>query len=375
MRKKIFAALLGSMMLFIAGCGNDDLLVLTPNGDGIIVDDGTGTSSSTTPSPAEANDSTEAADNTESPSDDSSDNNSSSDLIRVGFAQVGSESGWRLAQTQSMKETFTEANGYQLDFVDCNNSQQTQIEAIETFIKNGVDYIVLDPIVETGYDDALTKAQTAGIPVIVVDRNISTDETLYTCWVGSDFTLEGESAALWLAEYLETNGRSSEEVNIVTILGSDGSSAMLGRTEGFNNIMAEHSNWVMLDSQSGDFTEDGGYAVMKAFIQQHSNIDVVICQNDDEAFGAITAMQESGLSFGPEGDIIVISFDATGSGFERMIAGEINVDIECNPLEGPLVDEIIQKLEKGETVDMIQYVEEGIYPAETAADIIDSRAY
>ncbi len=368
MKRKLSALLLCFMMLFITGCQSDDLLVLTPNGDAVIKDDG----SSSSGTEKETTKKTESE--TKKPATNTN-NNDSSDLIRVGFAQVGSESGWRLAQTDSMKSTFTEANGYSLDFVDCNNNQQTQISTIEKFVNDGVDYIVLDPIVETGYDEVLTKAKNAGIPVIVVDRNISADESLYTCWVGSDFNKEGVLAAEWLDKYLSDKGRGSEDINIVTIQGSDGASATIGRTEGFNSALTTHSNWKLLDEQSGDFTEDGGYAVMTAFLAQYTDIDVVVCQNDDEAFGAITAIKEKGLTYGVNGDIIIISFDATKKAFERMVAGEINVDVECNPLEGPLVDEIIQKLEKGQSVDKIQYVEEGVYPADTAADIIDSRVY
>ena len=114
---------------------------------------------------------------------------------------------------------------------------------------------------------------------------------------------------------------------------------------------------------------------MKAFLKQHEDIDVVVCQNDDEAFGAIDAIKEAGKTCGPNGDIIMISFDATKNGFQRMIDGEIHVDVECNPLEGPFVAELIQKLEKGEEVESVQYMEEGVYPADEAADVIDDRVY
>lgn len=364
MKKKILAVLLCVSMFAMTGCQKDEVMVLTPNGDAIIQDDGN--SKNTT---------TEKKEKKEEKEEKTTAGTDNSDLIHVGFAQVGSESGWRLAQTQSMKDTFTEENGYQLDFVDCNNDQKTQKDTISQFVEDAVDYIVLDPIVEDGYDDVLQEAKDAGIPVIVVDRNISADKELYTCWVGSDFTKEGTDAAAWLEEYLDTNKKSSEEINIVTILGSEGASATIGRTKGFNDVAEKHSNWKILDEQSGDFTEEGGNAVMKAFLKQHKKIDVVVCQNDDEAFGAISVIQDAGMTCGPEGDIIIISFDATKNGFQRMVDGEINVDIECNPLEGPLVSELIQKLEAGEEVAPVQYVEEGVYPAEDAADVIDSRVY
>lgn len=363
MKKKIAAVLLCISMFVMTGCQKDERMILTPDGDAVIQDDGT--AKIITENKEEENEKEEK----ESAGTDNP------DLIHVGFAQVGSESGWRLAQTQSMKDTFTEENGYQFDFVDCNNDQNTQLDTLSQFVEDGVDYIILDPIVEKGYDDVLQEAKDAGIPVIVVDRNISADEDLYTCWVGSDFTKEGADAAAWLEEYLDASKRSSEEIQIVTILGSEGASATLGRTEGFNKAAKKHKNWKLLDEQSGDFTEDGGSAVMKAFLKQHKEIDVVVCQNDDEAFGAISVIQDAGMTCGPDGDVIVISFDATKNGFQRMVDGEINVDIECNPLEGPLVAELIQKLEAGEKIDAVQYMEEGVYSAEDAAEYIDSRVY
>lgn len=362
--KKILIMVLSCclMALSMTGCGsNKDTVVLTPDGDVVIHADGSASNVTKTEDKEEQQ--------------ETKNKKSDSDLIQIGFAQVGSESGWRFAQTQSMKETFTEENGYKLNFVDCNNDQNVQKDTISQFVKDGMDYIILDPIVEDGYDDVLQEAKDAEIPVLVVDRNITADESLYECWVGSDFKQEGIDAAAWLAEHLEQNNRGSKNLNIVTILGSPNSSATIGRTDGFHEGAKEHSNWKLIDEQTGDFTEEGGKAVMKAFLKQHKNIDVVVCQNDDEAFGAIEAIQDAGKTCGPKGDIIIISFDATKNAFQRMVDGEINVDVECNPLEGPLVADLIQKLKNGEAVERTQYMEEGVFPAEEAADVIDSRTY
>ncbi len=376
-KRRIWVAVLAMMCMFASGCGNDDMIVLTPYGDAIIQNEGSSTGTRTTAaSPAgRTSDGNGAATAGEQETAGTEDGSDPSGLIRVGFAQVGAESGWRLAQTQSMKETFTEENGYLFDFVDCNNNQKTQLQALERFVEEGVRYIILDPIVEDGYEDALRKAQDAGIPVIIVDRNISADASLYACWVGSDFAREGRDAAQWLAAYLRENGRESEDVNILTILGSDGASATTGRTEGFEEIAKAQGNWNLVDRQTGDFSKDGGYAVMKAYLDKYDDIDVAVCQNDDEAFGAVEAIKEAGRTCGPKGDIIIISFDATAAGFQAMIDGDINVDIECNPLEGPFVAELIRKMEKGETVEEIQYMEEGVFPAEEAADVLPARAY
>ena len=368
MKKRIVAVLTGMMMVLMTGCGDSDMIVLTPKGDARIEDDGSAKYA--------AAENTQKKEETQEPETETENTESSSgDLIHVGFAQVGSESGWRLAQTQSMKGAFTEENGYQFDFVDCNNDQKTQIEALQKFVQDQVDYIILDPIVEDGYEDVLKEAQTANIPVIVVDRNISADESLYACWLGSDFTNEGKSAGDWLVEDLQKKGRDSEEINILTILGSNGASATIGRTDGFEEVAKEHSNWKLLDKQSGNFTKDGGNAVMKAYLKQYDDIDVLVCQNDDEAFGAIEAIKEAGKTCGPNGDIIVISFDAGGEAFQAMIDGDINVDVECNPLEGPAVSELIKQLRNGETVEKVQYMEEGVFPAEEAEATLPNRAY
>ena len=296
------------------------------------------------------------------------------DLIVVGFSQVGAESDWRMANTKSFQSTFTEENGYKLLFDDAQQKQENQIKAIRNFIQQDVDYIVVAPVVETGWETVLGEAKEAGIPVIIVDRmsNVS-DDSLFTCWVGSNFKQEGYDAADWLAEYLEKQGRSDETINIVTLQGTIGSSAQIGRTEGFAEQMKEHPNWVMLDRQTGEFTQSKGQEVMESFLKSYDDIDVVIAENDNMAFGAIDAIKAAGKV--PGKDIIIVSFDAVKAAFEAMIAGDLNVSVECNPLHGPRVAEIIQKLERGEKVEKLQYVEEGVYPAETAAELIDTREY
>ena len=270
------------------------------------------------------------------------------DLITVGYAQVGAESDWRTANTESFKSTFTEENGYKLIFDDAQQKQENQIKAIRSFIQQGVDYIVVAPVVETGWETVLEEAKEAGIPVILSDRQMQlSDDSLYEAWVGGNFVKEGETCGDWLADYLEKQGRGDEEINMVTIQGTIGASAQVGRTEGMDNKLAEHSNW-----------------------------KIVICENDNEAFGAIDAIKAAGKTCGPEGDIIVVSFDSVKAAFESMIAGDLNATFECNPLHGPRVAEIIQKLEKGEEVEKIQYVDEAYF--DTSMDleeILKTRAY
>lgn len=305
-----------------------------------------------------------------------SDGASSGDLIVVGFSQVGAESDWRTANTESMKSTFTKENGYELIFDDAQQKQENQIKAVRNFIQQDVDYIVIAPVTETGWDTVLQEAKEAGIPVIIVDRMIDvSDDSLFTAWVGSNFLQEGYDAVKWLAEYLEKNGREDEQINIVTLQGTIGSSAQIGRTDGFAEKMAAYPNWTMLEKQTGEFTQSKGQEVMESFLKSYDDIDVVVAENDNMAFGAIDAIKAAGKTCGPNGDIIIISFDAVAAAFDAMIEGTMNVSIECNPLHGPRVAEIIKKLEAGQTVDKLQYVEEGVFPAETAAEIKPTRAY
>lgn len=296
------------------------------------------------------------------------------DLIVVGYVQVGAESDWRRANTLSFQNTFTEENGYELLLADGQQKTENQIKAIRYFIQQDVDYIVLAPNVETGWETVLGEAREAGIPVILTDRQIKvSDDSLYVCSIGSDFVREGENAGKWLAQYLEEQGRSDETINIVTLQGNIGSSPQVGRTKGFASIMKEHPNWHMLDMQSGEFTQSKGQEVMEGFLARFNDIDVVVAENDNMAFGAIDAIKTAGLD--PGDDIIIVSFDAVKAAFEAMIAGDMNVSVECNPLHGPRVEEIIRKLEKGEEVEKVQYVDEGVFPAETAKDYIDTRLY
>ena len=296
------------------------------------------------------------------------------DTITVGFSQVGAESDWRTANTESMKSTFSEANGYKLIFDDAQQKQENQITAIRNFIQQDVDYIVLAPVTESGWDTVLQEAKDAEIPVIIVDRMVKVkDDSLYTAWVGSNFELEGKKAAAYLKAYAEKKGMSAPK--IVDIQGTIGASAQIGRTKGLEDAVKAES-WNLLEKTTGEFTQAKGQEVMESFLKSYDDIDVVICENDNEAFGAIDAIKAAGKTCGPEGDIIVVSFDSVKAAFESMIAGDLNATFECNPLHGPRVAEIIQKLEKGEEVEKIQYVDEAYF--DTSMDleeILKTRAY
>jgi len=291
------------------------------------------------------------------------------DVITVGFAQVGHESDWRTASTKSVQDAFSADKGYDLQFVDCDNDSAAQIEAVRQFIQDDVDYIVIDPIVSTGWDTVLTECEDAGIPVIVIDRTID-DSDKYVSWVGSEFMNEGLAAGTWLKDYAEAKGIS--DLNILVIEGSNGSSAQIGRTDGFKKI-ADAEGWTILDSQDGNFTQDGGQQVMESYCKSYEGqFNVVVCQNDNEAFGAMDAMTAAGVSYGVDKDVILISFDACKSGLEFVQSGDINADFMCYPLQGEYCADIVQKLEAGETVDKQTFMTEPWYVAE---DILPSITY
>ncbi len=299
---------------------------------------------------------------------------SAADLITVGYAQIGAESDWRTANTESFKSTFTEENGYTLIFDDAQQKQENQIKAIRNFIQQEVDYIVLAPIVETGWETVLGEAKEAGIPVILSDRQIKvTDDSLYLAWVGGNFLQEGYNAIEWLDGYLKENGRENEDINIVLLQGTIGSSAQVGRTEGVEELLADRPKYHLLAKQTGEFTQAKGQEVMESFLKSYEDIDVVIAENDDMGYGAMEAIKAAGKV--PGKDIIMISYDSGRRAFEKVIAGELNVTVECNPLHGPRVAEIIQKLEAGETVDKIQYVDEGVFDIKNAEEILPTRTY
>lgn len=293
--------------------------------------------------------------------------------IVIGFSQVGAESDWRTANTKSMRETFSKENGYYLIFDDAQNQQDKQITAIRNYIQQEVDYIVLAPTTEAGWDTVLQEAKDANIPVIIVDRMIDvSDESLYTCWVGSDFYAEGLKAVEWLEEEFD----EEEVLNIAHLQGSIGSSAQIGRTQGIEEGVAANPNWHLVAQQTGDFTQAKGQEVMESILKNNSDINVVYSENDNMAFGAIDAIEAAGKTCGTDGDIVIISFDTTNAGLTLTLEGKISYNVECNPLHGPRVEALIRQLENGETPQKQVFVNETTFDARTITqEIIDKRDY
>ena len=293
------------------------------------------------------------------------------DTITVGFSQVGAESDWRTANTESMKSTFSEENGYELIFDDAQQKQENQLTAIRNFIQQEVDYILLAPVTETGWDTVLQEAKDADIPVIIVDRMVDvSDDSLYTTWIGTDSLLEGRKAAEWLNAYTTAKGIDAKDVNIVDIQGTIGSTAQIGRSKGLEEGV-DNYGWNLLAQQSGEFTQAKGQEVMESMLKQYDNINVVYCENDNEAFGAIDAIEAAGKTVGSDianGEIMVMSFDTTNAGLTDTLAGKIACDVECNPLHGPRAEELIKALEAGEEVQKLNYVDEEIFAADDTVD-------
>lgn len=299
-----------------------------------------------------------------------------SDLIVIGMCQVGAESDWRVANTESMRAVFTEDNGYRLLFDDARQKQENQISAIRKFIQQQVDYIVLMPIHETGWDSVLQEAKEADIPVILVDRAVEVeDESLFAAHIGSDFLREGRSAAAWM----EQTFRDAEKpVRIIHIQGTPGSTAQLGRTAALEEAVALHDNWELLVQLDGDFTQAKTYEVLTEYLSglpAEESVDVVYCENDNIAFGAIQALEESGRACGGD-SVRVITFDATRGALADCLEGRISLAVECNPLLGPLTEEVIRTMESGKTPEKHRYVEEQVFTArDLTLEFIESREY
>ncbi len=287
------------------------------------------------------------------------------DLIVVGFSQLGAESDWRSANTESMKSVFTKENGYELIFEDAQQKQTNQITAIRSFIQRDVDYIVLAPVTETGWDTVLSEAREAGIPVIIVDRQVVvSDDSLFTCWVGSDFELEGKKVCMWMSKFFAKKGIKPSDVHIVDIQGTIGSTAQIGRTRGFEH-MAKLYGWDIVGYEQGDFTKSKAKEAMFSILRNYDNINVVYCENDNEALGVIEVLEASGRKCGSDilnGEVMVVSFDGVNKqAVSSLVAGQISCIGECNPMHGPRVESVIRKLRAGQEPYKYQYVNEKLY--------------
>jgi simple sugar transport system substrate-binding protein len=289
--------------------------------------------------------------------------------ITVGFSQIGAESGWRTANTESIKSEAAK-RGIDLRFADAQQKQENQIKALRSFAVQGVDVIAFSPVVTTGWEPVLREIKRKNIPVVLTDRAVDvTDKSLYVSFIGSDFVEEGRRAANWLAK--ATNGKAV----IAELQGTPGSAPAIDRRQGFIEVLKNYPNMKIVKSQSGDFTRAKGKEVMESFLKspEGEQLTALFAHNDDMALGAIQAMEEAGIN--PGKDIQIVSIDAVKGAFEAMMAGKLNATVECNPLIGPQLFDIIEAIEAGKEVPKRIEVKEGVFVQKDAATAIKTRQY
>ena len=292
------------------------------------------------------------------------------DELVVGFAQVGAESGWRTANTKDIQAAFEDA-GIELKFSDAQQKQENQIKAIRSYIQQGVDYIAFSPVVETGWDAVLKEAKDAGIPVVLTDRAVDCKDTsLYKSFLGSDFIEEGKKAGLWVLDQYKD---ATEKVNIVQLEGTTGAAPAIDRAEGFADIIRQHPNLEVVASQTGDFTRAGGKQVMEAMLKSNPDIDLIYAHNDDMGLGAIEAIEAAGLV--PGVDIKIVTVDAVKDGMQALADGKINFIVECSPLLGKQLVDIIKTLNEGGEVEQRIITEETTFTQEQAIEALPDRQY
>jgi len=290
--------------------------------------------------------------------------------LLLGFSQLGWESAWRLANTQSVQQAAADA-GVSLMYSNAEQKQERQIKAIREFIAYQVDVIAFSPIVETGWDNVLQEAKDAGIPVLTTDRMVHVeDESLVAGFVGSDFYREGVLAG----EFLLKKTEGMQDVHIVELSGTIDSTPMLQRAAGFRDAIAVNPELKLIDSVSGDFLRPKGRECMKALLEKHARIDVLYSHNDAMTLGAITAMEEAGLV--PGKDIIILTVDGEQAAIDLLREGKINCVVECTPTIGDTIMELAKKLADGEEIARYTYSEERVFSEFDAdLDLIPPRGY
>jgi galactofuranose transport system substrate-binding protein len=321
------------------------------------------TSSSPSPSPT-----TTAPTTGEAGTQPSASGGSSGKKLVVGYSQIGAESAWRTANSESIKSEAAK-RGHDLRFADAQQKQENQIKALRSFVAQRVDVIMFSPVIETGWRQVMTDIKRANIPVILADRRVDTPEDMYVTFIGSDFIEEGRRAAQWLAD--KTGGKAT----IAELQGTVGSAPANDRKKGFGEVIAKYPDMKIIKSQSGDFTRAGGKEVMQAFLNspEGSQITAVFGHNDDMALGAIQSIKEAGKK--PGKDILIVSIDGVREAFEAMVAGDLNCTVECNPLLGPALFDAVEKIAAGQPVPKRITPEEGVFDQSKAKEALPTRKY
>ena len=311
MKKKILAAVMAATMVFsLVACGSSD---------------------------AGSNAGTESA------SAGTTSSSSSGDMIKVGIINNDpNESGYRTANDKDMKNTFTEANGYEASFAYSLKNDE-QITAAQKFIQDGVDYLLLSAADTAGWDSVLKDAQDAGIRVILFDRTIDADESLYEASIVSDMAKEGQTAVDWL------KSQNLSEYNIIHLQGVMGSAAQQGRTGALDDAAA-NDGFNLVTQQTAEWNAEKAQQIVQSVIDAGTPFNVIYAENDDMAKGAVAALDKANISHGVGKDVIVMGFDCNKWALEELKAGNWNYDGQCNPFQASYIDEIIKKLENGETI-------------------------
>lgn len=290
--------------------------------------------------------------------------------ITVGVIQTNAnESDWRTANTKSFNEAFKEA-GFTTKMVFGEGDHAKQISQAQQLIQEEVDYLVVLGLQSAGWEDVSKAAKEAGIPFIMADRMLDLTEDLYTAMVCSDFEAEGNKAVDWL------KAQALGSYNIVVLGGDTGSSAQLGRSKAIEEGAAANGWDIVYNQNMKGWDETLAKQAVADLIAGGTAFNVVYAQNDNMARGACDAMDAAGITYGKDGDVKVIAFDANKWALEKVLAGDFNLDVECNPLHGPRIVQLINQLEAGESVDKNAYVDEEMFDAETITQaIVDARSY
>lgn len=288
------------------------------------------------------------------------------DAVLLGFSQLGWESAWRIGNSLDIQQAAERA-GVQLMFDNAQQKQENQIKAIRSFIAYQVDVIAFAPIVEQGWDTVLQEAKDAGIPVLLTDRLIVTeDPSLYVGYVGADFYAEGRRAGEYLLEKADREGLDG--LKIVELSGTPSSSPMQQRGDGFRDVIAGDARFEIIETTSGDFLRSKGKECMEDMLARHKQIDVLFSHNDSMTLGAIEAIEEAGLV--PGEDIVIITVDGEQTAIDLLQEGKINCVVECTPMLGDIIMDLAQKLAAGEEIPRVTHPEEQVF-TEFDEDLMD----
>jgi len=291
--------------------------------------------------------------------------------VVLGFSQIVAKANWNTANTESIRKAAREA-GIDLRLEDAHRSQENQVATLRSFISQRVDVIAFSPVVETGWEGVLREIQSAGIPVILMDRAIEiSDDTLYASLIGSDFVEEGRRAGRWLLDHTrDVRG----EIDIVELQGSVGSAPANDRKQGFAEVIVTDSRYRIIRSESADFDRTKAREIMAGFLKAEGRrIRVLFAHSDTMALGAIEAIEAAG--FKPGSDILVISIEGNRKALEAIIAGKLNATVECSPLLGPQLMAAVKEIVAGKTVPRRVITQESVFTRENAAAELPNRAY